>query len=117
MLELNLQPDSIEQIRIERLRKVQVQNLKGQLRDQGWMRTQSLKNLRCESACDVVFEEFGFLHVRIAGSLMQLISILKLPDSVVGEPLKRILCVTGFSLWAILNEQRTQLTIYLGIWQ
>lgn len=51
LLELNLQADSIKQMCIERLRKVLLQNLKGQLRDQGRLRTQGLEHIRCKSVC------------------------------------------------------------------
>ena len=77
------------------------------------MGTQRLKNFRCETACHVVFEKLRFLDVGIARSLLQSIRILKLPDPIVGKPLKRILCVAGLSLRAILDQQRTQLAIDL----
>lgn len=71
LLELYFQADGIQQIRIERLRKMLVQDLKSQLRNQGRVETQGLGHFRCETACDVVFEQLRLPDVRIAGSMLQ----------------------------------------------
>ena len=71
LLELDFEAHGIEQIGRERLRKIRVQYLKSQLRDQGRMGTQGLQHFRFETACYVVLEKLRFLHIQIVGSMLQ----------------------------------------------
>ena len=82
------------------------ENLQSELRNQRWIGSQRLKNLGSKSASDLVFEQFGFLDVRIGRSRFQLGRILQLPNAIVGESLKRVLGVTRISFGTKLHQRR-----------